>query len=184
MYLGIDLGTSEVKVLLLAPDGTVVGTAGAPFTVSRPHPRWAEQHPEDWWQGTLAALGMLRARCPDAFARVRGIGLSGQMHGAVLLDQADRVLRPAILWNDMRSDDECTLLTERAPDLHAIAGNLAMPGFTAPKLLWVARHEPDVFAATTCVLLPKDYLRFQADRRQGVRPVRRGRDALARRCAS
>ncbi|MDO3520501.1 xylulokinase [Ralstonia pseudosolanacearum] len=161
MYLGIDLGTSEVKVLLLAPDGTVVGTAGAPFTVSRPHPRWAEQHPEDWWQGTLAALGMLRARCPDAFARVRGIGLSGQMHGAVLLDQADRVLRPAILWNDMRSDDECTLLTERAPDLHAIAGNLAMPGFTAPKLLWVARHEPDVFAATTCVLLPKDYLRFR-----------------------
>lgn len=101
--------------------------------MSRPHPRWAEQHPEDWWQGTLAALGMLRARCPDAFARVRGIGLSGQMHGAVLLDQADRVLRPAILWSDMRSDDECTLLTERAPDLHAIAGNLAMPGFTAPE---------------------------------------------------
>ncbi|WP_256258335.1 FGGY family carbohydrate kinase, partial [Burkholderia ubonensis] len=160
MYLGIDLGTSEVKVLLLAPDGTVVGTAGAPFTVSRPRPRWAEQHPDDWWRGTLGALAALRERHPHAFAQVRGIGLSGQMHGAVLLDRADRVLRPAILWNDMRSADECALLTERAPDLHALTGNLAMPGFTAPKLLWVATHEPDLFAATACVLMPKDYLRF------------------------
>lgn len=161
MYLGIDLGTSEVKVLLLAPDGTVVGTAGTPFTVSRPHPRWAEQHPDAWWHGTLAALAALRARHPAAFAQVRGIGLSGQMHGAVLLDRDDRVLRPAILWNDMRSADECAVFTERAPDLHALAGNLAMPGFTAPKLLWIARHEPDVFAATACVLMPKDYLRFR-----------------------
>ncbi|KVG27784.1 xylulose kinase [Burkholderia diffusa] len=161
MYLGIDLGTSEVKVLLLAPDGTVIGTAGTPFSVSRPHPRWAEQHPDDWWQGTLAALAALRERHPQAFAQVRGIGLSGQMHGAVLLGRDDRVLRPAILWNDMRSADECAVLTERAPDLHALAGNLAMPGFTAPKLLWVAKHEPDVFAATACVLMPKDYLRFR-----------------------
>ncbi|WP_323121090.1 xylulokinase [Burkholderia alba] len=161
MYLGIDLGTSEVKVLLLAPDGAVVGTAGSPFSVSRPHPRWAEQHPDDWWNGTVAALGALRARHPAAFAAVHGIGLSGQMHGAVLLDRADRVLRPAILWNDMRSADECAALTARAPDLHALAGNLAMPGFTAPKLLWVARHEPEVFAATACVLMPKDYLRLK-----------------------
>lgn len=141
MYLGIDLGTSEVKVLLLAPDGTVVGTAGTPFGVSRPHPRWAEQHPDDWWQGTLAALAALRERHPQAFAQVRGIGLSGQMHGAVLLGRDDRVLRPAILWNDMRSADECALLTERAPDLHALAGNLAMPGFTAPKL-WSRSTNP------------------------------------------
>ncbi|OXH82272.1 xylulokinase, partial [Burkholderia multivorans] len=107
------------------------------------------------------ALATLRERHPDAFAQVRGIGLSGQMHGAVLLGRDDRVLRPAILWNDMRSADECALLTERAPDLHALAGNLAMPGFTAPKLLWVAKHEPQVFAATACVLMPKDYLRFR-----------------------
>ncbi|CAH2915965.1 MAG: Xylulose kinase (EC [uncultured Paraburkholderia sp.] len=103
----------------------------------------------------------MRAKHPDEFAQIRGIGLSGQMHGAVLLDAEDRVLRPAILWNDMRSDKECAELTERAPDLHSVAGNLAMPGFTAPKLLWVARHEPDIFARTACVLLPKDYLRLQ-----------------------
>ncbi|QKM48226.1 Xylulose kinase [Burkholderia glumae] len=161
MYLGIDLGTSEVKVLLLSPDGAVVGTAGTPFSVSRPHPRWAEQHPEDWWRGTREALAALRERHPAAYAQVRGIGLSGQMHGAVLLDRNDRVLRPAILWNDMRSDEECTALTRRAPDLHRLAGNLAMPGFTAPKLIWVAAHEPETFAQIACVLLPKDYLRLQ-----------------------
>ena len=105
MFLGIDLGTSEVKVLLLASNGRVIGTAGSPFTVSRPHQRWAEQNPSDWWNGTRAALAALRQRHPDEFAQVRGIGLSGQMHGAVLLDAEDRVLRPAILWNDMRSVD-------------------------------------------------------------------------------
>jgi xylulokinase len=161
MYLGIDLGTSEVKVLLLAPDGRVLGTAGSPFTVSRPHPRWAEQNPADWWEGTCVALAKLRETHREAFAQVRAIGLSGQMHGAVLLDDADRVLRPAILWNDMRSADECDELTRRASRLHEIAGNLAMPGFTAPKLLWVARHEPDIFRRTACVLLPKDYLRLR-----------------------
>ncbi|MGG1944774.1 xylulokinase [Trinickia sp. NRRL B-1857] len=161
MYLGIDLGTSEVKVLLLSADARVLATAGSPFHVSRPHPRWAEQDPADWWRGTCEAIAKLRAVCPDAFAQVRGIGLSGQMHGAVLLDHADRVLRPAILWNDMRSVEECDELTRRAPELHTVAGNLAMPGFTAPKLLWVARHEPDVFRRTACVLLPKDYLRLR-----------------------
>jgi len=107
MYLGIDLGTSEVKVLLLASNGSVIGTAGSPFTVSRPHPRWAEQNPADWWNGTRAAIAALRQARPAEFAQIRGIGLSGQMHGAVLLDRADRLLRPAILWNDMRSVDEC-----------------------------------------------------------------------------
>src|ERR1700743_2264266 len=159
--LGIDRGTSEVKVLLLASDGSVVGTAGSPFTVSRPKPRWSEQKPLDWGAGTRAALFALRDKFPEEFAQVRGIGLSGQMHGAVLLDAQDRVLRPAILWNDMRSDKECAELTERAPELHSVAGNLAMPGFTAPKLLWVARHEPEIFRQTACVLLPKDYLRLQ-----------------------
>ena len=161
MYLGIDLGTSEVKVLLLAPDGRAIGTAGSPFTVSRPQPRWAEQDPADWWDGTRRALAALREKHPHEFAEVRGIGLSGQMHGAVLLDEHDTVLRPAILWNDMRSVDECAELTARAPQLHRVAGNLAMPGFTAPKLLWVARHEPERFRKTACVLLPKDWLRLK-----------------------
>jgi xylulokinase len=161
MYLGIDLGTSEVKVLLLDAAGAIVGTAGEPLTVSRPHPGWAEQAPDDWWQATCVAIGKLRSAVPEAFAATRAIGLSGQMHGAVLLDAHDRVLRPAMLWNDTRSTAECVELTRRVPGLHAIAGNLAMPGFTAPKLLWSARHEPQVFSAIDCVLLPKDYLRLR-----------------------
>jgi xylulokinase len=160
MFLGIDLGTSEVKLLLLDAQGRVVGQAGAPLTVSRPQPLWSEQSPHDWWQATQAAVATLRSAHPEAWARVRAIGLSGQMHGAVLLDAHDRVLRPAILWNDGRSHAECDELTRAAPRLHAVAGNLAMPGFTAPKLLWVRRHEPEVFAQVRSVLLPKDHLRF------------------------
>ncbi|MGI4717958.1 MAG: xylulokinase [Janthinobacterium lividum] len=160
MYLGIDLGTSEVKLLLMGETGEPVATAGVPLTVSRPRPQWSEQDPAQWWSATQAAIRQLRAAHGAALARVRAIGLSGQMHGAVLLDASDRVLRPAILWNDGRSHRECGLLTEREPRLPAITGNLAMPGFTAPKLAWVARHEPDVFARTATVLLPKDYLRL------------------------
>ncbi|MBD3759087.1 MAG: xylulokinase, partial [Microbacterium sp.] len=144
-YLGIDLGTSGVKAALIDPTGTVVAEAHQPLSVSRPHPGWSEQGPEDWWQATLAALDALAAKAPKDMAALRGLGLSGQMHGAVLLDAADAVLRPAILWNDMRSAEECAALETDAPDLHAITGNLAMPGFTAPKLLWVARHEPAIF---------------------------------------
>ena len=161
MCLGIDLGTSEVKVLLLDEAGAVLATAGSPLEVQHPRPLWSEQNPADWWSATEQAVAKLRAERAHEFARVRGIGLSGQMHGAVLIDRADRVLRPAILWNDGRSHAECEELTRRAPMLHAVAGNLAMPGFTAPKLLWVHRHEPDIFARTDCVLLPKDYLRWR-----------------------
>ncbi len=161
MFLGIDLGTSEVKLLLLDDGGRVVGTAGQPLTLSSPRPLWAEQAPADWWAATQAAVARLRAAHPAAFAAVRGIGLSGQMHGAVLLDAADRVLRPAILWNDGRSHAQCATLEAAAPRLHAIAGNLAMPGFTAPKLLWVRQHEPALFDRIATVLLPKDWLRLQ-----------------------
>ncbi|MFM0077025.1 xylulokinase [Paraburkholderia sediminicola] len=161
MFLGIDLGTSELKVLLLASDGLVVGTVRHPLDTSRPRPRWSEQDPEDWWRATRIALSTLRKHYPDAFARIQSVGLSGQMHGAVLLDANDRPLRPAILWNDMRSVIECDELTARAPRLHEVAGNCAMPGLTAPKLLWVARHEPEHFRKLACVLLPKDYLRLR-----------------------
>jgi xylulokinase len=170
MFLGIDLGTSELKVLLLASDGRVVGTARHPLSVSRPRPRWSEQDPEDWWRAALIALLALRKNYPDEFARIRAIGLSGQMHGAVLLDANDRPLRPAILWNDMRSVRECDELTARAPRLHEIAGNCAMPGLTAPKLLWVARHEPEHFRKLACVLLPKDYLRLRLTGLKGTDP--------------
>lgn len=161
MYLGIDLGTSEVKVVLIDEQGTLIASAGETLSVSRPQPGWSEQQPEDWWAATHTAIAKLREKVPEAFAATRAIGLSGQMHGAVLLDNRDRVLRPAILWNDIRSAAECTELTRRTPALHSVAGNLAMPGFTAPKLLWVARHEPAIFAATASVLLPKDYLRLR-----------------------
>ncbi len=161
MFLGIDLGTSEIKLLLLDGGGQVRGRAAAPLTVSRPQALWSEQDPEQWWTATQQAIAQLRQAAPDAFAQVKAIALSGQMHGAVLLDESDQVLRPAILWNDGRSHAECEELTEAAPRLHQIAGNLAMPGFTAPKLLWVRRHEPELFARTRSVLLPKDYLRLR-----------------------
>ncbi len=161
MFLGIDLGTSEVKLLLLDGEGHIVGTAGSALALSSPEPLWSEQTPSDWWQATEAAVAKLRAAHPMAFAAVRGIGLSGQMHGAVLLDKGDAVLRPAMLWNDGRSHAECDELTAAAPRLHDIAGNLAMPGFTAPKLLWVRKHEPHIFERVASVLLPKDWLRLQ-----------------------
>jgi xylulokinase len=161
MFLGIDLGTSEVKAALVDEAGAVVGTAGAPLESSRPQPRWSEQDPEAWWRATLEVLESLRAAHPARLAAVRGIGLSGQMHGATLLDAADRPLRPAILWNDTRADRECEELLARAPATLEITGNRAMPGFTAPKLLWVARHEPEVFARVRTVLLPKDFLRLR-----------------------
>jgi xylulokinase len=159
-FLGIDLGTSEVKLLLLDAAGAIVGQAGAPLQVSRPQPLWSEQAPQDWWRATESAVAKLRSAHPESFAKLRAIGLSGQMHGAVLLGARDDVLRPAILWNDGRSHAQCDELTRRAPMLHAVAGNLAMPGFTAPKLLWVKAHEPEVFAQVRSVLLPKDYLRL------------------------
>ncbi len=161
MYLGIDLGTSAVKVLLVDDRQQVVEQASAPLEVSRPQPSWSEQEPEQWWNATQAAVAALRRRCPADLGAVCGIGLAGQMHGATLLDSADRVLRPAILWNDGRSAAECAELERRAPRSRIITGNLAMPGFTAPKLLWVAAHEPDVFRRTARVLLPKDYLRLR-----------------------
>jgi xylulokinase len=157
MFLGIDLGTSSVKALIVDDDGTVVHEASAPLALSRPHPHWSEQDPQDWWTATIAAVRAL----PDAARRaVRGIGLAGQMHGAVLLDAHENVLRPAILWNDGRSAAACASFESRAPRSRDISGNLAMPGFTAPKLVWVAEHEPDVFARIFRVLLPKDWLRL------------------------
>jgi xylulokinase len=166
MYLGLDLGTSELKALLLADDHHIVASVGEPLTVQRPHPLWSEQHPADWWAATERAVARLAAAHPVEMAALRAIGLSGQMHGAVLLDEHDEVLRPAILWNDGRSGAECAELEAALPEaadgqgLHAITGNLAMPGFTAPKLMWVKKHEPEVFAKTRRVLLPKDWLRL------------------------
>jgi xylulokinase len=161
MYLGIDLGTSGIKAVLVDDAETVRASHTEPLDIARPQPGWSEQTPEDWWQATLRALDAIAASHPTDMAAVRGIGLSGQMHGAVLLDAGGEPLRPAILWNDTRSESECRELEASLPTLRRIAGNPAMPGFTAPKLLWVRKHEPDIFAQIETVLLPKAYLRYR-----------------------
>lgn len=161
MYLGLDLGTSEVKGLVIDENGDTVAVHSAPLTIQRPQPHWSEQAPSEWWEATNYLVGILREQLGEHWNAIKAIGLSGQMHGAVLLDSNDEILRPAILWNDTRCPQECEQLEQDAPELHSIAGNLAMPGFTAPKLLWVQKHEPEIFCQLKTVLLPKDYLRFK-----------------------
>src|SRR6202167_2213354 len=161
-FLGLDIGTSSVKALLVDLEQRVLAEASIPLSVSRPQPLWSEQNPSDWVEGVeAAAVVAIRRRAPSDFAALSGIGLSGQMHGATLLDAQDKPLRPAILWNDGRSFAECAELKRRVPDLEERTGNLAMPGFTAPKILWVAAHEPEIAKATKRVLLPKDYVRLR-----------------------
>jgi xylulokinase len=157
MYLGIDVGTSSVKAVIMDDLGLVLDQASAKLSVSRPHPLWSEQDPADWWAATNEAVAALK---PDLRRAVRSIGLAGQMHGATLLGSDGKALRPAILWNDGRSGAECAALEAHVPGMTQITGNRAMPGFTAPKLAWVRDHEPDIFAATKMVLLPKDYVRL------------------------
>lgn len=157
MFLGIDIGTSGVKAVVLDGHGAIVGQGTAALTVQRPQPLWSEQDPDDWWAATEAAVGAID---PAIRRAVRGIGLAGQMHGATMLGADDRPLAPAILWNDGRSFAECATLEAEVPDLRAITGNIAMPGFTAPKLRWVRDHQPELFARIATVLLPKDYVRL------------------------
>jgi xylulokinase len=159
MYLGIDLGTSGVKLLLIDAEQTVIGTANASIEVSRPHPGWSEQDPADWIAATRKAIETLRTTHGRALSAVRGIGLSGHMHGATLLGADDGVLRPCILWNDTRSHREAAAL-DADPRFRKITGNIVFPGFTAPKLAWVKANEPAIFGRVRKVLLPKDYLRL------------------------
>jgi xylulokinase len=159
LLAGLDVGTSSVKGLLVScGDGDVVARAEVAHALSTPRPGWAEQDPEDWWAGAQAVLAELRRAGPIA-----GIGLSGQMHGLVALDAGGRVLRPAILWNDGRTGAECAEIEQRIglDALIAQTGNRALPGFTAPKLRWLARHEPGVYKQIAHVLLPKDYVRLR-----------------------
>ena len=160
-FLGIDIGTSGVKALLIDEAGKPIGEASAPAVEPvRPQPGWSEQNPADWWTATLNAVDRLKQNHAAELAAVKGIGLSGHMHGATLLGENDDVLRPCILWNDGRSAAECTEMEAALPALRGIAGNIAMPGFTAPKIAWVRKHEPDVYARIRKVLLPKAYVRL------------------------
>ena len=157
-YLGLDLGTSSLKALLIGEDQRPIGSAAVPLTVERPHFGWSEQAPQSWIAACEAALGKLKAEHPAELAAVSGIGLSGHMHGATLIGEGDAVLRPCILWNDTRSHAEARELDDE--ESRRITGNIVFPGFTAPKLVWVARNEPEIFAKVKRVLLPKDYLRL------------------------
>jgi len=161
-YLGIDIGTSGVKAMLIDRSGRPLGEASAKSVEPvRPHPGWSEQNPQDWWTATLEAVDALAKKLPREMAALRGIGLSGHMHGAVLLDERLEVLRPAILWNDGRSAAECAEMEAALPSLRALAGNIAMPGFTAPKIAWVRKHEPEIFNRIGKVVLPKAYVRLK-----------------------
>ncbi|WP_037077385.1 xylulokinase [Neorhizobium vignae] len=159
MYLGLDLGTSGVKAMLIDGDQKIIGSASGSLDVSRPHSGWSEQDPAHWIRATEEAVAGLKTKFPKELGAVKGIGLSGQMHGATLLDAEDKVLRPCILWNDTRSHVEAAAL-DANPIFRKLTGNIVFPGFTAPKLAWVAKNEPDIFAKVAKVLLPKDYLRL------------------------
>ncbi len=159
LYLGLDIGTSAVKALLMTATGGTVGSADGELRVSRLRPGWSEQDPDDWTAACRKAIRALSRKHPREWAAISGIGLSGQMHGAVLIDDVGKPVRPCILWNDGRSEDECRELENRA-DFRGISGNILMAGFTAPKLEWIARNEPESFRRIRKVLLPKDYVRL------------------------
>ena len=164
LAIGLDVGTTGVKGVAIAPDGGVLAIAEEGYPLSTPRAGWSEQDPEDWWRASSAVLGRLvGAAGSGSDARLAGIGLSGQMHGLVALDASDRVVRPAILWNDQRTAAECAEIEERI-GLHrliSLTGNRALTGFTAPKLLWLRRHEPESYSRIARVLLPKDYVRLR-----------------------
>ncbi len=157
MYLGIDIGTSSVKAVLINEESQLVESSSASLPISRPHPLWSEQNPADWWDATNEAVNGLNALNRR---KVQAIGLTGQMHGATLIDSEQNPLRPAILWNDGRSHIECSELQDAESDFVSKGANLVMPGFTAPKLAWVRKHEADIFDKIDTILLPKDYVRL------------------------
>ena len=160
--VGLDVGTTGVKAIAVDTTGTVVARSESGYLLSTPQAGWAEQDPEVWWRATRSALAALGAQATTA-GEIAGIGLAGQMHGLVALDAADRVVRPAILWNDQRTAVECAEIEGRIglDRLIALTGNRALTGFTAPKLLWLRRHEPEAFGRIARIMLPKDYVRLR-----------------------
>jgi xylulokinase len=161
--IGIDTSTTATKALLMRADGQVVAVASSEYTYDTPRPLWSEQHPDLWWLATVASVRQVLDRAGVNPTEIKGVGLTGQMHGLVLLDAAGQVLRPAILWNDQRTAAECDQIRALLGKEHfiQITGNDALTGFTAPKVLWVKNHEPEIFAQIRQILLPKDYVRFK-----------------------
>lgn len=161
IFLGVDVGTGGVRVLAADPAGTVVAQASAEHPLHVPRPGWTEQDPRDWWRAAVTCFRSIAAQV--GADRIRGVGLTGQMHGSVFLDRQGEVIRPALLWNDQRTAAQCQEIEERVgrDRLLRICGNPALTGFTAPKLLWLRRHEPDHYGRLAHLLLPKDYLRYR-----------------------
>src|SRR5687767_2793434 len=156
-FLGIDVSTTASKAVLLDESGALLGVASNAHTVQSPQPLWSEQDPADWWKASASSIRQVLAATGTTGADVRAIGLTGQMHGLVLLDENRSVLRPAILWNDQRTGAQCDEIRRRLGGREALVrltGNDALTGFTAPKILWVREHEPDVYARARLVLLP------------------------------
>ena len=161
MFIGIDLGTSSVKTILIDENQKILSTHSENYKLYNPRIGYYEQNPEDWYKATIKCFKKIKEKKPKQFSAVRSIGISGQMHGATLIDSNSRVLRPCILWNDTRSMKECLEMEDRYSFLRKESGNIAMPGFTAPKILWIKKYEKEIFKQIYKVLLPKDYLRYR-----------------------
>jgi len=163
LFLGIDVSTTGAKALLIDEQGQVVSSASTPLTLSTPRPLWSEQDPHEWWAGTVSSIRQALARAGVDGKAVAAVGLTGQMHGLVLLDENGAVLRPAILWNDQRTAAQCDEIHRRVGKerLIQVTGNVALTGFTAPKILWVNQNEPEIYRRARHILLPKDYARFR-----------------------
>ena len=161
MYLGLDCGTSGLKALLTDEGGEPVASAARDYTPERPRAGWSEQNPDDWANAMAGAIADLRSRAGRQLSALKAVGFSGQMHGAVLLDRADKPIRPAILHNDGRAFLEADELARDYPDLAQVVGVKPMPGFTGPKLKWIARNEPGTRRLVNALLSPKDYLRLR-----------------------
>ena len=172
LYIGIDLGTSAVKLLLLSSEGKIVNMVSREYPLSFPHPGWSEQNPADWFEQSMEGVKEL-LKGQDA-SQVAGISFGGQMHGLVILDENDNIIRPAILWNDGRTGAETDYLNNEIgkAKLTELTGNIAFPGFTAPKILWVKKNEPDNFAKIAKIMLPKDYLAYRSSCHRRFRCIR------------
>ena len=162
-FMGIDVSTTGSKALLIDTAGSVVASASAPHSLSTPKPLWSEQDPLEWWAATITSIRAVLQHSGISASAIAGIGLTGQMHGLVLLDESGAVLRPAILWNDQRTQSQCDEIHQRIgrERFIQISGNVALTGFTAPKILWVAENEPEIYASVRHILLPKDYIRYR-----------------------
>jgi xylulokinase len=169
-FLGIDVSTTATKALLIDRGGQVIAVASSEYPFETPHPLWSEQHPDLWWEGSQKSIRAVIQKSGVKAENIRAVGLTGQMHGLVLLDEAGQVLRPAILWNDQRTQVQCDQIHERLgrERFISISGNVALTGFTAPKILWVAQNEPEVYAKVRHILLPKDYVRYQLTGEYGM----------------